>query len=156
MTTLEPPTSQAVGPGLPTLVGDMQWTNLTPAEQQHDDEAVRVAGVISDLGKMGDKAKNTVKGLADRAATAVNTAVDDIKAIYKDAAPCLAAIDQVRIRIMKRVLDYHTAAVRAVLDAGLLPTDLMVEVYKKVTHWGGCGGRTDLLACCTTSGGPQR
>lgn len=110
----------------------MEGLTLSLAEQRHGGEVVRVAGLTQDLGKLGSKAKGALNDLSSRAKTAVESAVNDVKAIYADAATCLARVDSVRIRVMKRVLEYHTAAMRAVLDAGLLPTDLMTEVYKRV------------------------
>ena len=59
---------------------------------------------------------NIVHEVADKGEQLVKNTIDDAKAIFQDASVCLAKLDDVRIRLANRQLEYSTAIVQVAVD----------------------------------------
>ncbi|PFU19512.1 hypothetical protein [Bacillus cereus] len=92
----------------------MGWNDINLGEAQRR---------IEDVGRA---VGNAVDGLVD------NT-VGDIGYILGQAGDCLQNLDNIRVRVMNRAAEYHTAIMRIIVDAGIIPADLIEAVWELIS-----------------------
>lgn len=84
------------------------------------------------LGEWSDKAIDTVQQVGDAVQGMYDNTINDIQATLGDVGDCLAAMDNIRLRVTQRTIEYNTMVVRALLDANFLSREVIEEVWKLV------------------------
>jgi len=126
------PAGAAVEPAVQLVSAEQQAELQIGAAVVPRDGLVTAAAITKDLAALSKKATDTVKDLTNRAAAQVNNLVSDLKVLYKAATTCLAAMDSVRILAMTRAFEYHTAVLKTLADAEVLPNILIEKVFQNV------------------------
>ena len=70
-----------------------------------------------DLKSLGNKISDGAKAVGQAIADTITQTADDIEDTFKDASDCLAAADQVRIRMTKRAIQTHTTVMRVLYES---------------------------------------
>ncbi|WP_044797055.1 hypothetical protein [Bacillus cereus] len=84
------------------------------------------------LKSMQEKATKSI-GDAQRIGKAIiNNTIDDIGFIFNSAEECLKELDKVRLRATHRAIEYHTFYRRTMIDLGIIPKELIDEVWRRV------------------------
>lgn len=87
----------------------------------------------TDLAEMEKKAKGIIKDACNASEELINNTINvDLPAIITDIEHCLKDIDSIRKRLTQRAVEYETTIARILMDAGMLPVDLIEAVYRTV------------------------
>lgn len=84
------------------------------------------------MESVGKAAQDTVNAFKKEADTFIQNTTDDINHYIEHTLNCLGDIDQIRIRIMERYIQYETTYVRALIEAGIIPAELLRKVQDRI------------------------
>ena len=85
-----------------------------------------------DIGAVERAARHAIRSVSQGTEAIIRNSVDDIGAIWDSTSACLREIDEIRVRISNRAIEYHTVAIRTLVDAGVLPVQLIDDVWRRV------------------------
>ncbi|MEI5919431.1 hypothetical protein ACMHYP_26235 [Bacillus cereus] len=86
-----------------------------------------------DIGKLEKKANNTLRDLSEAGKVLLDNTLNDVQHIANGAAGCLAEWDSVRLRVAHRAIEYFTTIQRILIEAELLPVELIQKVWEQVS-----------------------
>lgn len=84
------------------------------------------------LKSLQDRAGNTINEMQRIGKAVIDNTIDDIRLVYEGVEECAKEIDKIRIRAMHRAIEYHTLYQRTMRDLGIIPADLIDQVWRMV------------------------
>lgn len=84
------------------------------------------------LGKISNDIKEGFQEVGEKAQATFENTVDDIKATLDNFGDCAKAIDQIRLRVMHRQIEYHTELTRILIKSHIISREIFEEVWKIV------------------------
>ncbi|PQP80344.1 hypothetical protein C0Q44_28435 [Paenibacillus sp. PCH8] len=84
------------------------------------------------LGEWSDKVVDAVQQAGDAVQGMYDNTINDIQATLGNVGECLAAMDDIRLRVAHRTIEYQTMVTRALLNAHFLSREVIEEVWRFV------------------------
>ncbi|MFD5020224.1 hypothetical protein ACFWMP_15080 [Paenibacillus sp. NPDC058367] len=86
------------------------------------------------LGKWSNEAKGAVRDAGQMADQFYKNTIGDITDSLGNISQCLASLDKIRIRVMERTIEYHTAALRVLIRSNYVEQEIIETVWHMVKN----------------------
>ena len=85
-----------------------------------------------DLGQLEETVSNTLETISDGANTLINNTMDDISSILGNISECASQLDEIRVRVTNRAIEYHSLIHRTLVDINMIPIQIIQQVTNAV------------------------